>query len=912
MSAPTPLSSLVSSTDPVSLDGQLEIARKKRELALVLKEEAELNLATALAQQHLRTLMPPSLPPPPPATLSPPVLHHATGSVASASSPQIAPEPAPIKASAAATSLQQAFAGIGLMPERTIFDRTVQRVAAAHHFGVRQVKGKSNDHRIIWVCTGCDSFRLYSTKREKGWQLVFSKCSFEHERCEGRARVLMQQFIAEPALVADLHINPERTLADTAKVATQVHGLPTPSLSTTHRMNRAMSHLDAGERTLRASGLVEYGLAHVRVNPRSVFALSVLKPSAVDDRPVKQLIMIRARDEQVELGRYTFPPNHYGAVVEGSLQAMAGPDGVEVEWAHVGPVARAADAALNILTELSDVLGINPADLDDVSELESNVPDPNTLEGELLLGPDVVNVFVGHAAQVFAKLPDEIVGKELTKTFERFTSPGDDALQLTGIYLAVGNNIRAHALVGSNVVAWDGGHLKPIKDAGGQSIKGGVVIVASSLDSQRHALPLGFCVVSGESACNIVRLASVLQMAGFQPTPVSVWAVDQGTGIEGGLLASYPHVRLFLCLVHLLRLCIRKFKCKFSVQQMNLVRKAQAARTQVEFAKAMQVMKTGLPSSVHDYFDKLKPSLWASYTFYDAGIPLDGVKNSNMVEIVFAFMLRLGMRHMDGPDLVHAFLCWCSHKIFLRAAEAAKMNEAEVVVPRALRLYQQSRDQARFFSVTPVENKKKATVSFVNKDRYGSHEYCVDLEALTCPCKQWWNLAVPCSHSYATAESFGLPQADSLAWRTRAFALRHHIVTLRQAYAEPLIPVMAAPSNLPSLVILPLELEKKGSKLGRPQQQRFKGAEEGGRGSGGASESTAGLERAAEPDEPAKKPRKPTTCSTCNQVGHRANDSKKCSKFAERPLKKAKLKASAGIDEDLAFVDDLEEFFHEG
>jgi hypothetical protein len=147
------------------------------------------------------------------------------------------------------------------------------------------------------------------------------------------------------------------------------------------------------------------------------------------------------------------------------------------------------------------------------------------------------------------------------------------------------------------------------------------------------------------------------------------------------------------------------------------------------------------------------------------------------------------------------------------------MDPAEVIVPRAVKLGENARMHARYFTAKTVEAGRSALVSFVNTSNFGPFEYSVDLMMCHCPCLKWQDTSSPCGHAYCTADGFNVAQGDKTAeWRMQAFGARYRIASYRLVYEQPLIPVQSTPSEIPIVVIKPFELHKAGQRLGRPKR----------------------------------------------------------------------------------------------
>ena len=632
---PHPISSLphtTSSSDTAPTDSEIELDQ------MIAIEQKRLKLTCLrtqiLEENNIQARLLAQASPPPPQLVPLQALVRATA---------VRPPPSTAPPDAMAEYLEQQFMALGRVSERHALHAQVSAIALEHGFGIVQARNKSSGDHVVWNCTTCASFTLRATLAVDGWGLKLDRCVFEHTACEPKPRVSVKGLLSKPSVVTDIPQNRSRTLTKTADALTLIHGQPPTSVSSANRLRRALDDATDATRTLQSSNLIEYGTSLVAANPSCVFAVAVIK--MVGEREIKQLIVVRSSGSVLQRGTFTCAdPNHFGAVIEGSVDPRASAEGVEVEWVDVGHVVdRAQISPARLVDELGALLSLNLylREFDDVDVI-TNLMD---LPGELLPGPEASGAFLGQ--DVFGTVPNSSSTKELLEQFARFEDPGNDALQLKGIYLAMGQCIRAHSLVGSPVLGIDGGHLKSLDGSGGQRIKDGVTIVLSSLDSQRRALPLAISVGHGESTQHVVTLGSVLSLAGYVPDPKAVFVVDQGRALEAGLEIWAPRARILYCLLHIVRLIMTKYG-GLSKTQMLLVKKAQAATTATQFAAAMATMKSKLGESAYGYLSQLPRRKWAAHTFLSEGVSLDAITCNNMVEIVMGFMAKLHIRHEDG------------------------------------------------------------------------------------------------------------------------------------------------------------------------------------------------------------------------------------------------------------------------
>ncbi len=243
-----------------------------------------------------------------------------------------------------------------------------------------------------------------------------------------------------------------------------------------------------------------------------------------------------------------------------------------------------------------------------------------------------------------------------------------------------------------------------------------------------------------------------------------------------------------------------------------------------------------------------------------------------------------------------------SCKVGDRVRRVSRMNRAEELIPRALKLASHSKAHAAHFQVDEVEAQVSASVKFFDASRYGKATYRVDLLDWECQCRQLKNLGIPCGHAYAAANFFGIPQKDAQQWRITAFASRFRQSEVSQAYAEALFPVTAQVARLPDVVILPFKLASASRGRGRPLEKRLMGSKERRGPLTKSAESLVSFAEGNASEPVRKKPQKIDTCSKCGQSGHRKT-SKQCPKYEVPPPKAlgGSEVEDNGVDEEVSF-----------
>jgi hypothetical protein len=235
-------------------------------------------------------------------------------------------------------------------------------------------------------------------------------------------------------------------------------------------------------------------------------------------------------------------------------------------------------------------------------------------------------------------------------------------------------------------------------------------------------------------------------------------------------------------------------------------------------------------------------------------------------------------RLLSVPELVfvQAVSMWCAVHLAERHRQSNTWNQLDVVVPWAIKAYQESRQHALVFSAEVTDHVVgMVTVIFRRENEAQERKEFVNLRMKTCTCLQWLNLGVPCGHAVQAGMKLGW--TDNVAkWRTDMFDARYYINTYREAYQARIIPITTQFARHPTFLIKPRPLVHVAGGIGRPRTKRMLGKDErpegdkrGRPGVFRGEDPVPGvlpLQPAPPPEQP--KPKRVVRCSVCKREGH--------------------------------------------
>ena len=315
-------------------------------------------------------------------------------------------------------------------------------------------------------------------------------------------------------------------------------------------------------------------------------------------------------------------------------------------------------------------------------------------------------------------------------------------------FLCPGACSRAFGL-SLHVIGVDGCHLK--------TKYGGVLFVATALDGNSNIFPICIGIAEGENSDSwtwFLRNARVALGIG-EGTGVVVLS-DMEKGLERALADVLPQAQHSLCLFHIEKNFVKKFKTNMN----GVLWKAAKCTTQAEFHECIDALEVANPAAA-SYVRLIDPKKWARSYFLGRRF---GHLTSNIAESSNSWLEE--PRRLNPTDLFSSFI----RKV--NALFLARREVYSTLLPNALPDRVASSVAASIESGRTLKVVQNAENLFeVQRGPNASSFRVVDTHLFRCSCGLPQETALPCCHISAALMSVSKDPRETVPFEMRAGTL---------------------------------------------------------------------------------------------------------------------------------------------